>query len=81
MDRAGAARGDARGCRRNPSFKPMDNGPQPGKNLPPACEPQAKDNGPQPVKNLPPACEPQAKDKAITLPLDHRSLRLDWYKL
>ena len=52
MDRAEAARGDARSCRRNPSFKPMDNGPQPEENLLTPCEPQAKDNGPQPVKNL-----------------------------
>ena len=59
---AGAARGDARDCRRNPSFKPMDNGPQPVKNLLPSCEPQAKDNVPMPKENLPPACEPQAKD-------------------
>ena len=48
MDRAGAARGDAHGCRRNPSYKPMDNGTQPEENLLTPCEPQVKDNGPQP---------------------------------
>ena len=36
MDRAGAAHGD-------PSFKSMDNGPEPVENLPPACEPQGKE--------------------------------------
>ena len=43
MDPAGAARGDAHDCRRNPSFKSMDNGPQPEENLLPPCEPQMKD--------------------------------------
>jgi len=52
MDRAGAVRGDAHGCRRNSSFKPMDNRPQPEENLLTPCEPQVKDNGPQQVKNL-----------------------------
>ena len=52
MDPAGAARDDAHGCRRNPSFKPMHTGPQPEENLLTPCEPQVKDNGPQLVKNL-----------------------------
>ena len=59
MERAGAARGD-------PSFKSMDNGPEPVKNLPPACEPQAKDNGLLREENLPPACEPQGKAVSST---------------
>jgi len=66
MDPAGAARGDAHDCRRNPSFKSMDNGPQPEENLLPPCEPQMKDNGLQPEENLLPPCEPQMKDVSST---------------
>ena len=43
MDRAEAACGDAHDCRRNPSFKSMDNGPLPEENLLPPCEPQTKE--------------------------------------
>jgi len=66
MDRAEAACGDAHDCRRNPSFKSMDNGPLPEQNLPPPCEPQMEDNGLMPEENLPLPCEPQTKEVSST---------------